>query len=254
MPVEMEKSGAAGDEEIKVIETGDMESAVAVSDRNRRKPGWKRIAITAAAVIAVLLAFIIEMTDSGTQKPAVENAPPPSRSDIQDELSRLDWVVPAFLPINEYSRPGKLISEVNGIVIHYVGNPNTTAAQNRSYFANLAYTGETYASSNFIVCLDGGILQCVPVDEIAYASNVRNADTLSIELCHPDDTGEFTDETYASAVLLTAWLCKEYGLRKENVIRHFDVSGKECPRYFVLNEEAWETFKADVERTLHDLL
>jgi N-acetylmuramoyl-L-alanine amidase CwlA len=85
---------------------------------------------------------------------------------------------------------------------------------------------------------------------MAYASNARNADTLSIELCHPDDTGKFTDETYAAAVRLTAWLCNAYGITADSIIRHYDVQGKECPRYFVANEDAWEAFKADVAKEM----
>ena len=242
MSVEPEDRQIIEDEEDPIVDTAKERE----NTQTKIMPVWMRITIFAAVAIVVLSAFVWEAVYGGARKAAVENAPPRARSEVQDELSSLDWVTPAFLPINEYSRPGTLISGVNGIVIHYVGNPNTTAAQNRNYFANIAITGEAYASSNFIVCLDGGILQCVPVDEMAYASNNRNADTVSIELCHPDDTGQFTEETYASAVRLTAWLCKQYGLGAEDIIRHFDVSGKECPRYFVINEDAWEAFKADV--------
>ena len=61
-----------------------------------------------------------------------------------------DWITVELLPLNEFSRPGTPLEEVNGIVIHYVGNPGTTAAQNHSFFTNLAQTGETYASSHFL--------------------------------------------------------------------------------------------------------
>ena len=213
---------------------------------------WMRITVAVVAVVVVIFAFIWEMVYSGTQDEIVDNGPPLARSEIQDKLSKLDWVIPAFLPINEYSRPGMPLSKVNGIVIHNIGNPNTTAEQNRNYFANLATTGERSVSSNFIIDLDGRILQCVPVDEIAYASNTRNVDTLSIELCHPDDTGQFTNETYASAILLTAWLCKQYGITSDGILRHFDVYEKECPRYFVNNEGAWEAFKTGVMQAMEN--
>ena len=52
-----------------------------------------------------------------------------------------DWITQELLPINPYSRPGEALEEVNGVVVHYVGNPGTTAQQNRSYFENLAQTG-----------------------------------------------------------------------------------------------------------------
>ena len=31
------------------------------------------------------------------------------------------------------------------------------------------------------------------------------------------------------------------------MIRHYDVTGKICPKYFVEHEDAWEQFKADVK-------
>jgi len=175
---------------------------------------------------------------------------PHSASGVQAEIDRLGWIEQMLLPENPFSRPGIMLEEVNGIVIHNICNPGTTAVQNRNFFANLAVTHERHASSNFIVCLDGSIIQCVPVDEIAYASNARNSDTISIEVCHPDDTGRFTDESYAATVRLTAWLCDRFGLTSSDVIRHYDVQGKECPRYFVENEDAWVEFKADVEREM----
>lgn len=46
-----------------------------------------------------------------------------------------------LLTVNEYSRPGTELAQVNGIVVHYTANPGTTAEQNRSYFESLAETG-----------------------------------------------------------------------------------------------------------------
>ena len=34
--------------------------------------------------------------------------------------------------LNEYSRPGIALSEVNGVVVHYTGDPGTTAEQEMS--------------------------------------------------------------------------------------------------------------------------
>ena len=150
-------------------------------------------------------------------------------------------------PPQRVLRPGTPLEEVNGIVIHYVGNPGTTAAQNHSFFTNLAQTGETYASSHFLVGLDGEVLQNVPLNEVAYCSNQRNDDTISIECCHPDDSGEFTSATYESLVRLTRWLMEEYGLDTSQVIRHYDVTGKLCPKAFVEHPEEWERFLRALE-------
>ena len=98
--------------------------------------------------------------------------------------------------------------------------------------------------------LKGEIVQCVPSWEIAYASNERNHDTVSIECCHPDESGKFTEETYASVVRLTAWLCTKFGLTEQDVIRHYDVTGKNCPKYLVEHEKVWEAFREDVKSAI----
>ena len=166
------------------------------------------------------------------------------------DISKLDkpqWIEEDYIEPNPYSRPQTELEWVNGVVVHYVGNPGTTARQNQSYFNGLAESHKTYASSHFIIGLDGEIIQCIPLDEIAYCSNDRNQDTISIECCHPDDSGEFTQATYESLVRLTKWLCESFKLdSSEDVIRHYDVTGKECPLYYVRNQEAWERFIQDL--------
>ncbi len=155
-----------------------------------------------------------------------------------------------LLDVNDYSRPGTEVDSVAGIVIHYTANPGSTAQQNRDYFNSLQDGHGASVSSHFIVGLDGEIVQCIPTQEVAYASNERNHDTVSIECCHPDATGKFNQETYISMVRLTAFLCAKYNLDAEAVIRHYDVTEKNCPKYFVENEDAWKLFKADVNAAL----
>ena len=65
--------------------------------------------------------------------------------------------------------------------------------------------------------------------------------------CHPDEDGEFTKETYESLVHLTAWLCGKFNLTAEDIIRHYDVTGKKCPLYYVEYEDAWKQFLKDVQ-------
>lgn len=166
----------------------------------------------------------------------------------EEEISALQPELDVeLLTVNEFSRPGTPLSQVNGIVIHYTANPGATARQNRDYFEGLKDSQITKASSHFIVGLDGEIVQCIPSWEVAYASNKRNGDTIAIECCHPDETGRFNKETYQSMVNLTAWLCVKFGLDSEDVIRHYDVTGKICPKYFVEDEEAWGEFKEYVQ-------
>lgn len=206
-----------------------------------RLPRELRLPAVLAAVIVVLLIIraVLAAFMPGTPSSADETP--------EDTPDAPEWVERALLPINEYSRPGEKLTAVNGVVVHYTGNPGTTAEQNRSYFAGLAQSGETFASSNFVIGLDGEILECVPLDEVAYASSQRNYDTLSIEVCHPDDTGEFNQASYDALVKLVQWLIDTYDLERDQILRHYDVTGKECPRYYVQHPEAWEAFLDDLE-------
>ena len=152
-----------------------------------------------------------------------------------------------LLDVNEYSRPGIPLKKIKGIVVHYTANPGSTAAENRNYFEGLKDSHETKVSSHFVIGIEGEIVQCITSSEIAYASNSRNDDTLSIECCHKDETGEFTEATYDSLVKLVGWLCYRFGLESSDVIRHYDVTEKICPKYFVDHPDAWEQFKKDVD-------
>ena len=162
------------------------------------------------------------------------------------EAEMPDWVTPAYISYHTSARTGEKLTAVRGIVIHYVGNPGSTAQGNRDYFDSPT----TEVSSHFIVGLEGEILQCLPLAEKSAASNHRNSDTISIETCHPDETGKFSDVTYASLVRLTAYLCDRFSLDTDDVIRHYDVTGKLCPLYYVEHEDAWETLRAAIGEEL----
>ncbi len=159
-----------------------------------------------------------------------------------------EWVNEQIIPIDGTSRRGTRLLDIQNIVIHYVGNPGSTAQQNHDWYENPA----SEVSSHFLVGLEGEIIQCIPLDEYSSASNHRNQDTISIEVCHPDDSGKFTDTTYASLVRLTAWLLEVCGLKTEAVIRHYDITGKECPRYYVKNEDSWDAFLNDVAQAVKE--
>lgn len=151
-----------------------------------------------------------------------------------------------FLTPNKYSRPQIELKKIKGIVVHYTANPGSTAKDNRNYFENLKNKKNRYASSHYVIGLKGEIVQCIPLTEISYASNDRNSDTVSIECCHKDTSGKFNKKTYQSLVELVAWLCGQYNLKSEDIIRHYDVTGKQCPKYYVEHEDEWEQFKKDI--------
>ncbi|MCR5272101.1 MAG: N-acetylmuramoyl-L-alanine amidase [Lachnospiraceae bacterium] len=155
-----------------------------------------------------------------------------------------DWIDVQLIDELNPSRSGVMLDGINDIVVHYVGNPRTTAQQNRDYYNNL----DSNVSSHFVVGIDGEIIMCLPLYERSAASNDRNHDTISIEVCHPDETGEFTDASYQSLIKLVNWLLEEFDLTSDNVIRHYDITGKECPIYYVRNPQAWEAFKDSLEQ------
>lgn len=156
------------------------------------------------------------------------------------------WVDVQIVPVNGAGRRGVVLEDITAIVVHYVGNPGTTAQQNHDYYAQET----TSVSSHFLIGLEGEVIQCVPLQEKSSATNDRNRDTISIEVCHPDDSGVFTQESYASLVKLTAWLCGLCGFDSGNVIRHYDVTGKICPKQFVEDESAWAQFLTDIDAAL----
>lgn len=197
--------------------------------RNRQRSYRVLLILLIIAVIATVISFVLQK-EEGSALRRLENAQVP------------DWVAVDLIPVDGHSRRGEALEDVTGIVIHYVGNPGTTAKQNRNYYTN----ADSTVSSHFVVGLEGEVIQCVPLNEKSSASNSRNRDTISIEVCHPDSSGKFNDETYAALVKLTAWLVETCGLEEDAIIRHYDITGKECPRYFVQDPAAWEQFKDDV--------
>jgi len=165
-----------------------------------------------------------------------------------------DYVEQDFIRKNIFSRPDVGRQKVDKIVIHYVANPGSTAKNNRDYFDSLAdqdpQKSGSSASSHFVVGLEGEVIQCIPVNEIAYANAPLNNTTVAIEVCHPDDSGKFNDATYESLVDLTAFLCRQLKLTPGDVIRHYDVNEKLCPKYYVEHEDAWERFQKDVKAAM----
>ena len=142
------------------------------------------------------------------------------------------------------------------IVIHYVGATGS-ALQNAQYFERLPSIG---ASAHFFVghASEGGtIYQSVDPKDRAWHCGAkvyrhpdcRNANSIGIEMCcHKDAQGNwyFDDETVEQTVQLVKQLMAEYNVPIDNVVRHYDVTGKLCPAPLV-DEFAWLLFKQRLE-------
>lgn len=148
-------------------------------------------------------------------------------------------------------------SAVRYLVYHYTGNDGDTARANAIYYANATVK----ASAHYFV--DGTeIVQSVPELYTAWAVGgkkwsdcaqtgggtlhgvVTNANSISIELCDTAHDGQImaTDATLSNAAALGRKLMALYGIPIEHVVRHFDVTGKHCPAYF-MDSAAWDAFK-----------
>ena len=187
----------------------------------------------------------IKNTDGSLDPSDYESHLAKAVSDPTDFWSGAPLIDVQMLDINPYSRPGGQMYRVDDIVVHSTDSPNAPAQNIRDYFESLT-DGSRSASSHFIVGLDGEIIQCIPIYEKSYATKWRNYDTISIEMCPTDSDRHINDATYQSTVQLVAWLQNALGLSSGHVIRHYDATGKVCPRYFANNPDAWTQMVTDI--------
>lgn len=171
-----------------------------------------------------------------------------------------------LLTINPYSRPGKKLKSVRAIIVHWVANPGTTAMQNRIFFEKRAQGKDGYGSAHIIID-DNDVIECIPEDEVAYhvgankytdiglsISSYPNARTLGVELCHPGWDGKPSDSTYKKALEYLAQRCKKYNLDPiKNIYRHYDITGKDCPKYYVENPDDFDNLKLDVQKLMDQI-
>lgn len=148
-----------------------------------------------------------------------------------------------LLTPNPYSRPQKPLSKVRGVVIHWTANEGkgANAEANRRFFEDRKLGKTGYGSAHYIVD-DREIVQCIPDNEMAYHvgateykttrfGSYPNASLLGIEMCVNAD-GNFK-VVYEQTVQLAAMLIKKYGLNPDtDLVRHYDITGKNCPAFF----------------------
>ena len=162
-----------------------------------------------------------------------------------------------FISPNKFSRPQIKLTGVKKLVIHWTANYGATAENHYNYFKNLK---DRYASAHIFV--DKTEALCIiPLNEVAYHANdgsyrgvsalKPNANYLSIgvELCVEKD-GTFHKDTIARAVKVFAELCKKYKLDSDDIVRHYDITHKNCPAPWVSNSKAFEDFKKKVKAEL----
>jgi len=216
--------------------------------RKKRKRQRRLLILLCALFIILGIVGSVKIYKLIFPEGAIEHFNKTRRVELARELEIPSFIDVQYIHKHTTARTCMELSEINNIVIHYVGNPNTTAQNNRDYFNK----ADTTVSSHFVIGLDGEIIQCLPLYERSAASNNRNGDTISIEVCHSDETGEFNDVTYKSLIKLCVYICNNLSLDENDIIRHYDITGKICPKYYVENEDAWNKFKKDLKNELNE--
>ena len=162
---------------------------------------------------------------------------------------------PALKNRNFYS-----LRSLKGIIAHWTANPGwgANAMANRNYFN----TATRYASAHYIVD-DESIVQCIPDHEVAFHVGAKNYKpigegmreddltpnyfTIGFEMCVNAD-GNW-EQTYLNSVDLARYLLNKYNFTIQDLYRHYDITGKQCPR-MMIEEKAWQKFKQDVNAGL----
>jgi N-acetylmuramoyl-L-alanine amidase len=181
------------------------------------------------------------------------------------------------LKVNQYSRPGRPLGAVKGIILHWTGTPMQRAVNTWGWFETGCPKKKHYSSAHYIIDLDGTIYHAVPDNEVAYHCGSSQPDprsgriytdwarekfgayamrpdisspnncTIGIEMCIIDDRGNYTPETLGAASELVAQLLKENRLTIDDIGTHHLVVGwKDCPRKWTDNPEKFEEFKESV--------
>lgn len=161
-----------------------------------------------------------------------------------------------FIPINRFSRPCTSLREVRNIVMHYTANPGASAANHVGYLGKVLAeqnpyddVPDTYASAHLFVDRVEAVL-VIPLDEVAYHASQANTYSIGVEMCIEQD-GAFHPDTVRRTVEIVAELCERYGLDPwGGVIRHYDVTGKICPKPYVDDPAAWAAFRQEVKAAM----
>jgi N-acetylmuramoyl-L-alanine amidase CwlA len=181
-----------------------------------------------------------------------------------------------MLITNKRKRPNRKLKEIKAIIIHWTANKNkgANAIANRNYFQNDHKDSKGKlippASAHFNVD-DLRIIQCVPEDEVAFHVGAKwvnfktdahrlmgtnptvnknpidtpNNYTIGIEMCVNIDSD--WQKVLQNTIDLTRYLMNKYNIQIENILRHYDITGKDCPKMMCPPfEQEWVKFKKEI--------
>ena len=160
-------------------------------------------------------------------------------------------LIQRHLTVNKFSRPGKPLKAVRGVVLHWTAKPMGTAEDVYNWFQGRAkggpqYKGLEYGSTQYVIDFDGTIWEMIPPNEMAYhcgadaytddakkyLSNYPNDCTIAIEHCTTSWAGEYTPETITASKILVSILGSKKRGASPILTTHNDIvkGGWDCPR------------------------
>lgn len=147
---------------------------------------------------------------------------------------------------------GKRQGGIEYIVMHYTANDGDSGTSNGRYFEKQLTPP---VSAHYFVD-DWGVTQTVPDEYVAYHCGAasyrhptcRNVNSIGVELCDTvrDGTVKPSEQTLKNAAALVGELMERYEVPIAHVVRHYDVTGKRCPAYWVEKPEDFAAFKKRV--------
>lgn len=154
--------------------------------------------------------------------------------------------IPRSTPCNR--RPGNTMSATT-LTIHTTGNPTSTARNERGWLTN---PSNDRTASYHIVVDEREAIEVLPLNENAWHAGDGNGDgnrkSIGIEIC---ESGNYA-KPLENAADLVAKMLKERGWGVDRLRRHYDWSGKICPRLMYDGGKwtGWTKFKAEVEKRM----
>jgi N-acetylmuramoyl-L-alanine amidase len=177
--------------------------------------------------------------------------------------------------INDNSRPAYKLLRLQAVVVHYTANPGADADDHFRYFDETIVGTERYAGAHIFVDRDKA-LELIPLDEGTFGANdggnaalrlptlrardsrypTRTGDgnanllTIHIEMCLEADgtLHPYTIERTRLVIKYLQGLYPQLSDTKNRFVRHFDVTGKNCPKPFVEDEQKWNAFLYSVDQ------
>jgi len=131
--------------------------------------------------------------------------------------------------VTQNNRRPSIALEATTITIHNTGNPSSTAQNERAWLTNASNS----RTASFHIVIDSKeAIEVIPLNEAAWhagdGSGVKsgNRTSIGIEICESGNYGK----TLENAIELVANMLIERKWGVDKLRRHFDWSGKNCPR------------------------